>query len=636
MMKKIIFFFALLVFATTTKAQTDFIERFPNTSMLTAAETILYGKLSNVGRFSSAKLIKVKNLATSVNASGNLQILLTEDEYQLEECQNLEFAPQTSRYIDDQNYSYYGILVEGDSCGCRCESGEIMLEAREGRKYGYFVADDVRFEILAMNSEYSVMAGVNPSFFADKTECIDLPDVQNSSKPQKQAAASRSGEACVIRVLFLYTQAAVDSFGVLGLNDMAHMGITQTNQAFANSQVTDVCVARANFRPWAGFDEDPDDPFGDMQNLLTDNNVAQWRQTDLADVVCLITSADYTDGTLGLSGVMPDPSTPGLFVSNLGNPMFNLSFMIVEGGSFNANYTFSHELGHLMGCRHQTCTTFQRNGCDDGGAAEHGHGWGHRRCWLCGWKNYSTLMHQLRGGNKRLLRCSNPEINDKGNTGVVGISENAQWVRDGNGCTVADYFPDPVIPFSANIIGSDFICHPFSEIYSAGVAGGNGNLTYEWHISTDGVNWGSPVGSNPSIELYSINFAVGTVVFLRVKVTSQASNSVFAFLNILIKEDSGICFRSDWNAPNSPVQAFAVFPNPTGDLLRVTFELKDNNVPVFIRLFSLTGNLLEEPLYQHNLGAHTETLSLNSLPAGAYALRAQIGNSIFNKLIVKS
>jgi len=636
MMKNIIFFFALLLFAATTNAQTDFIERFPNTSILTTEEAILYRKLSNVGRFSSAKLVRVKNLATSVNASGNLQILLTQDEYQQEECQNLEFAPQTSRYVDDQNYYYYGILIEGDSCGCKCQSGEIMLEAREGRKYGYIVADDVRFEILALNSENSIMARVNPSFFGDKTECLELPEAEGSSKPQKQAAVSRSGEACVIRVLFLYTQAAVDSFGVLGLNDMAHMGITQTNQAFEKSEATDVCVARANFREWVGFNENPDDLFGDLQNLLTDNDVAQWRQADLADVVCLITDAEYADGVLGASGLAPDPTTPGLFISNLGNPMFDLYFMIVEGASFNTNFTFSHELGHVIGCRHQTCATFQRNGCDDFGAAEHGHGWGHRRCWLCGWKNYSTIMHQLRGGNKRLLRYSNPEINDKGATGVVGISENAQWIRDGNGCTVADYFPDPVIPFSANIIGSDFICQPLSEIYSAGVTGANGSLTYEWHVSTDGVNWGNPIGSDASIELYSTNFTVGSLIFLRVRVTNQAGNSVFAFLNILIKEDNGICFRSNGNAPNSLGQVFAAFPNPSDDLLQVSIEVKDNNVPVVVRLFSLTGVLLEERRYLHSPGTHTETLSLKSLPAGVYALRAQVGNSFFNKLIVKS
>ena len=127
------------------------------------------------------------------------------------------------------------------------------------------------------------MARVNPSFFDDKTECLELPEEQGFSKPQKQAAASRSGEACVIRVLFLYTQAAEDRFGVLGLNDMADLGIAQTNQAFEKSEVTDVCVARANFREWANFNENPDDLEQNLQDLLTDNDVAQWRQADLAE-----------------------------------------------------------------------------------------------------------------------------------------------------------------------------------------------------------------------------------------------------------------------------------------------------------------------------------------------------------------
>jgi hypothetical protein len=63
---------------------------------------------------------------------------------------------------------------------------------------------------------------------------------------------------------------------------------------------------------------------------------------------------------------------------------------------------------------------------------------------------------------------------------------------------------------------------------------------------------------------------------------------------------------------------------------------KSNNVPVIVHLFSLTGVLLEERRYLHNPGVHTETLSLKSLPADVYALRSQVGNSFFNKLIVKS
>lgn len=120
------------------------------------------------------------------------------------------------------------------------------------------------------------------------------------------------------------------------------------------------------------------------------------------------------------------------------------------------------------------------------------------------------------------------------------------------------------------------------------------------------------------------------------RVTNQAGNSVFAFFNVLIKENNVVSFRSDGNSPNSSGQVFAAFPSPSDDLIQVTVGVQEDNVPVFIRLFSLTGMLLDEHRYLHNLGTHTETLSLKSHPTGVYVLRAQIGNISFHKLIVKS
>jgi len=510
-----------------------------------------------------------------------------------------------------------------------------MLEARGGRKYGYIVADDARFEILALNSEYSIMARVNPSFFGEGVECLELPESDGlTANPQKQAAASRTDEACIIRVLFLYTQDAEDEYGIPGLRDMALLGLSQTNQAFANSEVEDVRVGYANHRKYAGFTEHPNDIGGDMQDLLTDTDVVQWRQDDLADVVCLITDAGYND-FLGLAGYIPDPNNPGQIISNAGNPIPDFAYMIVEASSFTTNFTFSHEMGHVLGCRHQTCDLYDNDGCDNGGVTEHGHGWGHRPCWLCGWKNYSTIMHQLRKKNKRLLRYSNPEINDKGATGVTGISENAQWIRDGNGCTVSEYFPEPFVAFSANIIGSDFVCQPFSEIYSVGVAGASGSQVYEWHFSKDGANWGSAVGSANFIELFSTNFSGNSIVFIRVKVTDQAGNSVFAFLSVLIKESGTICPRSDGDASNKSVPAFSVYPNPVNDLLHVTFNLHEDDVAVVVRVISVTGEPLQKHRYLRNPGTHIETISIKELMAGTYIIRIQAGNTFYNQLIVK-
>ncbi|MCW5922891.1 MAG: hypothetical protein KIS77_11140 [Saprospiraceae bacterium] len=349
----------LLFLATMNllQAQSDLLQRFSNTGVLGVEQLQTYSLLSQIERFSTTKLIKVNALASSVNENSNLQINLATDEYQEGECQILEFSPKVSRYIDDQNYYYYGTLLEGDSCDCQCQSGEIMIEAIGGRKYGYFIVDEAHYEILAIDGEYSMLGRTSEDYFADKQECLAPEETEREYVSQETAVLSRTGDnVCVIRVLFLFTQAAEDRFGANGINDMVSLGISQTNQAFANSQISNVCVARANTREWEGFNENPLDIRQDMVTLLTDNDVAQWRQDDLADVVCLITDAGYSNGQqLGLAGEMPDPATPGQVITNLGNPMEDLAFMIVEGHSFTSRFTFSHELAHVIGCRHQTC-----------------------------------------------------------------------------------------------------------------------------------------------------------------------------------------------------------------------------------------------------------------------------------------
>ena len=81
----------------------------------------------------------------SVNEDGNLQIDLDSDD-----CGVLEFEPKNSRFINEQNYYYYGTLKPpSDTCQCTCSDGEIMIESREGRRFGYLVVDDTKYELLA-------------------------------------------------------------------------------------------------------------------------------------------------------------------------------------------------------------------------------------------------------------------------------------------------------------------------------------------------------------------------------------------------------------------------------------------------------------------------------------------------------
>ncbi len=100
----------------------------------------------------------------------------------------MEFSPKVSRYIDDQNYYYYGILLEGDSCDCRCQYGEIMLEATGGRKYGYFRVDEAHYEILAIDDEYSVLGRTKEDYFTGKQECLVLEETEREYASREMAA----------------------------------------------------------------------------------------------------------------------------------------------------------------------------------------------------------------------------------------------------------------------------------------------------------------------------------------------------------------------------------------------------------------------------------------------------------------
>lgn len=290
-MKKCLILFTLLIFGTISVfAQVNLVSGYPPASSLSGTALITYQNIMNFPKFSTVQIVQLNTLAASINEDGNLQIDLTSDD-----CGILEFEPRNSRFINEQDYYYYGTLKPPtDTCQCTCIDGEIMIESREGRKFGYIVADDTKYELLALSESYSVLGKINSEFFSSKQECntVGSSGGEELKVPELKLTPRTSG--CAIRVLFLFTQAAENAFGMAGINDMANLAITQTNQAFTNSEINNTCVVNANVREWVGFNENPNSIKGDMDNLINNNQVAQWRIDDLADVVCVITNAGYT------------------------------------------------------------------------------------------------------------------------------------------------------------------------------------------------------------------------------------------------------------------------------------------------------------------------------------------------------
>ena len=268
--------------------------------------------------------------------------------------------------------------------------------------------------------------------------------------------------------------------------------------------------------------------------------------------------------------------------------------------------------------------------------AEHGHGWGERPSWLCGWKNYSTILHQIRNKNSRLLHYSNPDVGHNNHpTGVSTVSDNAAWISNGNGCAVAGYEAEPFIPLSADIWGEEHLCHPRSGQYLVSVTGSNSPYSYEWHISTDGANWGSVAGTGPSITVNSVNYPANKTVFLRIKVTDAVGTIVFAFFDFkILPSTSPDCFMLFQYIPKGNTTT-AVSPNPANEKIKVAFKVNKEFASTSIQMYSITGIKLAGINRDLLAGEYVEEIPIEQIPAGPFFVQIWNGDTLHNQLIIK-
>lgn len=615
--------------------QVSFFEQIPKSS-LNSAQIQDFNRVSQHERFSISQVVRLNPLSLGINSDNNLLVSLPLEFIQPEDCQRLAFKPKTSRFIDDQNYYYYGQLERGDTTYCSCNSGEIMLESVNGRKYGYIRADEVQYEIISIDENYSMLGKVNLNYFNRFEECFNIENTPPPPPPEEEVK-SRDGFSCEIKVLFLYTQASLNANSLPTLNEITNLAISQTNQALYNSQVNDVRVVKVGNLLLPGFAQTPFSIDADMSAFLASPLAASLRTAYSADAICLIVNMPYIllDGRTVLGAAGFRPNQDGTFTTNEGAPQSNLAYMIVEDNAISANFTFSHEFGHVLGCRHQTCALFPTGGCSIAGTIEHGHGWGERKAFLCSWKNYSSILHQLREGNQRLLNYSNPAVAHNGYpTGIAGVSNNASWINNTGGCIVSGYFNDPVQTLAVKITGEDLLCKPNTGQYTI-LPTILGNYTFEWHKSSNAVNWGQPIGTGQTLTLSSANYAIGQTIFLRATLFDAQGTPYFAFFEVLIGDPNDVNCPRSAEISSSNETDISVFPNPSDGNFNITYRVKNDGAPVGIQLFTIDGKLLHEVKWIAPVGEHTMQITPDKVADGPILLQLKIGEKQYHKLIIK-
>jgi hypothetical protein len=152
-----------------------------------------------------------------------------------------------------------------------------------------------------------------------------------------------SDTADLIDLLVVWTpSAAMQAGGATAIQDLITVGVSETNTSYANSGVDQ----RIRLVHMEGVSYTESGDHGVDLTRLTDgsgslNGVAAVRDAYSADLVMMVVGS--TGGNdCGVSWVMTTPSTA--FAAN--------AFSVVVGDCITPNYTFAHELGHLMGLRH--------------------------------------------------------------------------------------------------------------------------------------------------------------------------------------------------------------------------------------------------------------------------------------------
>ena len=235
------------------------------------------------------------------------------------------------------------------------------------------------------------------------------------------------------------------------IKDKMQKEIARTNLAFLNSDIKNKKLRLAGVEY---IDVVLSKDMGEDLDLIVGSPfVKQFRVSSRADIVVVITNQKYPDG-FGLATQFPyAPSR---------------AYCIVEASTIGGSrYTFSHEVGHLLGAEHDTD---QKPGC------AHGHELSNSR---------GTILAAVAS---RILHYSNPEINYNGEvTGIVDKEDNARKMKN-SACIIGTFSQNPNNNSLNLMIGKeDMACNSTSQ-YTALIISAFIGTTGFWSVSCSAPN----------------------------------------------------------------------------------------------------------------------------------------------------
>lgn len=485
--------------------------------------------------------------------------------------------------------------------------------SEKGMVYGSFNTDNRSFQVYTINGTSFLMENNNDVLKTCSTD--NIPESIGSIIP-KSNRKDNCNEA--VRVLVVYTQKA--SNAVTNIGQTINQSIEQFNTAIDNSgigsqQTNKIILAGTQLVtfPSTADPEAPNTSTNDAVGYVRDNtNIQSLRNQYQADLVVCLTD-DVYGNTVGHSANIPASNSDycAIVVSTYSDRL--------------GQATFTHEMGHLLGGRHQS---------DSGGPSySHGYKFVTNPPAPFDPSVSRTMMHVTELGSSQILYFSNPNVSYVGSvTGNTSTNNVARRIGEVSP-TVADFRSTTNPSFNGYIQGPGNIgnsgSYQWELIYSCR------NLTnIEWRYSTDGFNFGSPIGSSEILN-YNLSSSNNGLFYLKCTVTTSNNETFSVTQYVSVNICSGCRLLSE-NIKSIEDNDIQLYPNPGQTRIMIDYFL-ENSSEVEMGVFDLMGKaIVSKSLGIIDPGKKRFELDVANWENGKYTLKLLAGNKVLSKVFVVS
>ncbi len=523
----------------------------------------------------------------------------------------LRFQVGFVQYKDNKNYEWFGnpgdLLIIPDTIKGTpnelCTSGGLTLTCIDGRIFGDLVVESDNYLIVDLSGEIQVLFKKKIS-----SKMKDCGQLEFKGDPTQY---KRVPSECVdhkLRLLILYTAAAQNS--ALDPVSVASTALTQMRGIWNNSQIIDASAITIAAVLGYNMIESSDLSYDLHQVFVTDQTVQAMRDNYHADLVVLLTNgADYS----GIGEAVDIGAS------------FNTAYAIVQiAEAVSENYVFVHEVGHLLGARHDL-------DMDPNPSTGHGH---HIRgafnYFGFDYFHYRTIMAYAKNndanyfyfGEPRIPYFSNPDVNYLGNYPTGSTNENNAGKINENIQRVEDYYteslPDlnaDLIPDPPNFCGETVTAKVYPHC-------GTPPYSYQWFKSTNGILF-TPI-NGITTDIVSVNVIPSPLlgnIFIRSVVTDANSSVITKTEHIYIPRCCPSCLeRKGFSKNNNPESnsKISLTPNPTNTLL--TFRMNPDSVSsVRYEIYNSLGEIVATKSYGLlTRGEFVDYIDTKNLSEGVY------------------